>query len=94
MLEAKFIRPSRSPWSSLVVVVGKKDNSRRISIDYRKLNKATKTEKWPIPDPRDIYDRLRDSSWFTLFDLKSGYYQIAMDEDSIDKSAFRTPDGH
>ncbi|CAF1073837.1 unnamed protein product, partial [Brachionus calyciflorus] len=61
---------------------------------YRKLIKVTQTDKWPIPDPRDIFDRLRDSSWFTLFDLKFGYYQIEMDENSIDKTAFSTPDGH
>ncbi|CAF0938986.1 unnamed protein product [Brachionus calyciflorus] len=88
---AKIIRPS---WSSPVVVVRKIDNSMRVCIDYRKLNKITHTEKWPIPDPRDIFDRLRDSAWFTLFDLKSGYYQIEMDEESINKTAFSTPDGH
>ncbi|CAF1142183.1 unnamed protein product, partial [Brachionus calyciflorus] len=63
MLEANIIRPSKSPWSSPVVVVGKKDKSRRICIDYRKLNKITQTEKWPITNPRDI-DRLRDSEFF------------------------------
>ncbi|CAF1094460.1 unnamed protein product [Brachionus calyciflorus] len=45
MLKANIIRPSRTPWSSPVVVVGKKDNSRRICIDYRKLKKVTQTEK-------------------------------------------------
>ena len=94
MVEAKIIRPSRSPWSSPVVVVGKKDKSRRICVDYRKLNKITQTEKWPIPYPRDIFDRLRDSECFTTLDLKHGYWQIAMDKESIEKTAFSTPDGH
>jgi len=94
MLNAKIIRISHSPWSSPVLVVGKKDKSKRICLDYRKLNKITQTEKWPIPDTRDIFDRLRDSSCFTLFDLKSGYSQIEIDEESISKTAFSTPDGH
>ena len=69
MLKAKIIRPSRSPWSSPVVVVRKSDKSMRVCIDYRKLNKITHTEKLPIPDPRDIFDRLRDSAWFTASEI-------------------------
>ncbi|CAF0816691.1 unnamed protein product [Brachionus calyciflorus] len=131
MIEAKVVRPSRSPWSSPVVVISKfffqiklnheifyvlfqklklkivnfksnntlfflrkSDKSMRVCIDYRQLNTITHTEKWPIPDRRDIFDRLRDSAWFTLFDLKSGYYQIEMDLESMDKTAFSTPDSH
>jgi len=94
MLKAGIIRPSRSPWSSPVIVVPKKDGSKRICIDYRKLNKVTKTEKWPIPNILDILDRFKGSSWFSVIDLKSGYWQIKMDPDSIEKTAFSTPDGH
>jgi len=66
MLKAGIIRPSRSPWSSPVIVVPKKDGSKRICIDYRKLNKVTKTEKWPMPNNLDIFDRLKGSSWFSV----------------------------
>ncbi|CAF0979845.1 unnamed protein product, partial [Brachionus calyciflorus] len=69
MLEAKKIRPSRSPWSSQVVVI-------------------SHTEKWPMPESEDIFDRFRDSSWFTTLNLKSGYWQIEMNEVSIDKYEF------
>ncbi|CAF0730355.1 unnamed protein product [Brachionus calyciflorus] len=45
----------------------------KVCIDYRKLNEVTITEKWPLPNIQDILDRLKDSVWFTVIDLKSGY---------------------
>ncbi|CAF1105606.1 unnamed protein product, partial [Brachionus calyciflorus] len=94
MLEAKIIRPSKSPWSSPIIVVPKKNGQKRICIDYRKLNSITETEKWPLPNINDLLDRLRDSVWFSVIDLKSGYWQILMDDESITLTAFTTPDGH
>ena len=94
MLKAGIIRKSRSPWSSPVVVVPKKGGKKRLCIDYRKLNNVTITEKWPIPNILDILDRFKGSTWFSALDLKSGYWQIKMDPDSIEKTAFTTPDGH
>ena len=78
----------------MIVVPKKENNSKRICIDFRKLNEVTITEKWPLPNILDILDRLRDSCWFTVIDLKSGYWQVAMDESSISRTAFSTPDGH
>ena len=63
-------------------------------VDYRRLNLQTIPEKWPLPRINDILDGLVGSKWFTTLDLKSGYYQIAMAKNSIDKTAFVTPDGH
>ncbi|CAF0989144.1 unnamed protein product [Brachionus calyciflorus] len=83
-----------SPWSSPIIVVPKKDGSYRICIDYRKLNQVTNSEKWPLPNILDILNRLKNSLWFSVKDLKSGYWQILMDEKSKEKTAFTTPDGH
>ncbi|CAF1106249.1 unnamed protein product [Brachionus calyciflorus] len=99
MLKANIIRPSRSPWSAPLIVVPKKDGTFRICIDYRKLNEVTITEKWPLPNIQDILDRLKDSAWFTVIDLKSGYLEIiiekgSIEKGSIEKTAFTTPDGH
>jgi hypothetical protein len=94
MLEAGIIRPSTSAWSSPVVIIPKKDGSKRMCVDYRKLNAITIQENWPLPDIRDILDRLNGSVWFSCLDLKAGYWQMPLDEDSIQKTAFSTPDGH
>ena len=94
MLEAKVIRQSHSPWSSPVLVIPKKDGSKRMCVDYRKLNAITVTENWPLPVIRDILDRLSGSTWFSALDLRSGYWQIKMARESIPLTAFSTPDGH
>jgi len=94
MLKGKLIRPSRSPWSSPVVLVPKKDGTKRFCIDYRKLNSVTKLDPYPVPRIDDLLDRLQGSKYFSTLDLKSGYWQIPLDEESIQKTAFTTPDGH
>ena len=57
-------------------------------IDYRDLNKVTKSHPFPFPRLEDIFDKLVGSKWFTSIDLKSGFHQIVMDESSIEKTAF------
>ena len=94
MLEAKVIRPSNSAWSAPIILIPKKDGTKRMCVDYRKLNSITVTENWPLPVIRDILDRLNGSNWFSTLDLKSGYWQIEMSPNSIAKTAFSTPDGH
>ena len=94
MLEAKIIRPSKSPWSFPVLMVPKKDGSRRFCIDYRALNKVTVKDAFPIPRIDDILDKSKDGFWFSGLDLKSGYWQVALEPDSIPKTAFSTNTGH
>src|SRR5436190_3669317 len=93
MLDNKIIRPSHSPWSSPVVVVGKKDGEKRLCIDFRKLNKVTKVDAYPLPRIDDLLDSLGGANWFTTLDLASGYWQVAMHEADIEKTAFITPSG-
>ena len=94
MLDAGVIRLSMSPWSSPVVMVKKKDGKLRMCVDYRLLNAKTKTDAWPLPRIDDIFDRMYKSKYFSTIDLKSGYWQIRMDKNSIEKTAFSTADGH
>ena len=65
ILEAKIIRHSSSPWSFPVVLVGKIDKSKRLCVNYNKLNDIIITDPFPIPLIGDILDRLGSSFWFT-----------------------------
>lgn len=93
MLSKGIIRPSTSPRSSSVVLVTKKDRSIRFCIYYHRLNKVTKKDVYPVPGIDDVLDSVRGASYFSSFDLRSGYWQIPMAEEDKVKTAFVTPDG-
>ena len=88
MLGANIIRRSKSPWSFPIVVVDKKDRTKRFCVDFRQLNKVTKSNSWPLPLIDDLLDQLGDASYFTSLDLKSGYWQVLMSEEDREKTAF------
>ena len=88
-----IVQPTQSPWSSPVVVVTKRDGGLRLCVDYRKLNAVTKTDIFPLPRIDDCLDSLNGNAYFSTLDLASGYWQIAMEADSREKTAFVTPDG-
>ena len=93
MKEDGIIRPSCSPWSSPVVPVRKKDGSLRLCIDYRRLNDLTHGDSHPLPRVEDCLDALSGSSWFSVLDLQSGYWQQVVRESDRDKTAFSTHTG-
>ena len=88
MLESEVIRESNSPWSSNVVLVRKKDGSLRFCIDYRRLNNITVKDAYALPRIEETLDALRGSSWFSTLDLKSGYWQVDIEESDKSKTAF------
>ena len=88
MLEAGVIRRSKSPWSFPVVIVDKKDGSKRFCVDFRKLNQVTKPNSYPLPLIDDILALLGRAKHFTSLDLKKVYWQVLMDENDKEKTAF------
>ena len=75
LLDAKLIKPSISPWSSPVLFVKKKNNEKRMVIDYRKLNRVTKADAYPMPLIQDNLDRLGKAKVFSTMDATSGFHQ-------------------
>ncbi|GJW80841.1 retrovirus-related pol polyprotein from transposon 17.6 [Tanacetum coccineum] len=85
-----FIRPSSSPWGAPVLFVKKKDGSFRMCIDYRELNKLTVKNRYPLPRIDDLFDQLQGSSVYPKINLRSGYHQLRVRDEDIQKTALWT----
>jgi len=94
LLEKKFIRPSASTWGAPILLVKKKDGSSRLCVDYRQLNKLTIKNKYPLPRIDDLLDQLKGAIVFSKIDLRSGYHQILVKPEDVQKTAFRSRYGH
>ena len=93
MEERGVIQPSKSPWVSPVVLVRKKDNALRFCVDYRRVNKLTRKDAYPLPRVNDTLETLSGSRWFSTLNLLSGYWQVEVAEGDRDKTPFITKEG-
>ncbi|KAF0702737.1 hypothetical protein AaE_015742 [Aphanomyces astaci] len=87
-LDLGLIRKSTSPWASPVLMIRKPDGSIRFCIDYRKLNDVTVKDCYPMPRVDDLLDILGKAKYFSTMDVASGYWNVRMADDSIEKTAF------
>src|SRR3954462_4413005 len=94
LLKNGSIEPSLSPYGAPVIFIKKKDGELRMCIDYRALNAITIKNRFPIPLIDDLTDQLHGAQIFTKINLRSGYNQIRIHEDDIEKTTFRTHYGH
>ncbi|XP_030847917.1 uncharacterized protein LOC115926774 [Strongylocentrotus purpuratus] len=93
LLDHKVIKESRSPYASPIVLVRKKNGSLRMCVDYRTLNSRTIPDQYAVPLIQEAIDCLNGNKWFSVIDLKSGFYQIPMREEDKEKTAFICPLG-
>ncbi|BBN67339.1 transposable element gene, partial [Prunus dulcis] len=88
LVDLGFIRPSVSPWGAPMLFVRKKDETMRLCIDYRELNKVTIRNRYPLPRIDDLFDQLKGAKYFSKIDLRSEYHQLRIEADDIPKTAF------
>jgi hypothetical protein len=93
MMAADIIEPSDSSWAANLVMVKKRDGSYRVCVDLRALNTVTRKDAYPLPRIDACLDSLAGSRLFSTFDLTSGYFQVRMDPNDADKTAFVTRRG-
>ena len=95
MLAENIIQDSHSPWNSPLFLVKKKDGNYRVVIDFRRVNEVTVPDHYPLPVLQDLLQSIGpNNTVFSTLDLKSGFWQIPLDENSRHITAFSTPSGH
>ena len=93
MLQAKVIEPARSEWASNVCLAKKKDGGLRFAIDFRRVNRLSTPDSYPLPRIDNCLDTLSGACWFSTIDLRSGFWQVAQDKADADKTTFITRKG-
>ncbi|CAB3992292.1 Transposon Ty3-G Gag-Pol poly [Paramuricea clavata] len=94
MIERGVIRSSNSPWSSPIVLAPKKDGDYRFCVDFRRVNSVTKKDAHPMPRIDEILDQLGGARYFSTLDLASGYWQVPLREEDMEKTAFSVGANH
>ncbi|XP_078246340.1 uncharacterized protein LOC144588102 [Pogona vitticeps] len=93
MLRENIIVPSSSPWSSPMVLVDKPDGSIRFCVDYRKLNRVTTPDAYPMPRLDNLIETIGGCRFISSLDLVKGYWQLRIDPRDQEKTAFCSPFG-
>ena len=88
-MEAReIIEKSTSAWLSLIVLVSKPDGSKRMCLDYRKVNTHLATDIYPLPRLDELVKQASGQVFYTTLDLKEAYFQVTIKENSRDITTF------
>jgi len=93
-LKSGVISESDSPWSFPLVLAQKPNGTTRVCVDYRALNQVTRKDAHPLPRIDESLVRFSGMKYFSTIDLRSGYWQIALNEMARAKTAFSSRYGH
>ena len=93
MLDLGVIKTTVSPYSSLKVLVPKKDGSVRFCIDFRKLNKVTEFDAEPMTNMEEVINKLSGHKYFSKIDQSKGYRQVELTDESKPLTTFESPRG-
>jgi hypothetical protein len=94
LLNRGYITHSKSPFGSNILFAKKKDGTLRVVVDYRGLNNITIKDRTPLPNMKEMNDRLRGAKVFTKLDLRDGFNNLLVKPEDQHKTAFRTRYGH
>ena len=90
MLDKKFIKLSYTSYSSLVLFIKKGDGNLRFCVDYRKLNKLTKKNRYPLPLIKEVLARIHRSKYLIRLDIIAAFNKLRIHPDSKDLTTFTT----
>ena len=76
MIQAGIVEPPDSPYASPIVLINKKDQSLRVCVDYRGLNKETVFDPVPMPRMDEVLNTVYKAKYISKLDLTKGYWQV------------------
>src|ERR1043165_8229959 len=98
MLKNGVIKKSRSPYTTNVIVVGKKDGEGkgmdRLCVNFRPLNRKTICDRYPLSIIMKLLELFWRCKYYTVIDLKAAYWQVPVRDQNRKKTAFRIASGH
>jgi hypothetical protein len=94
LLKKGYICPMCFTMGAPVLFAKKKDETLRLCIDFRQLNKVFVSNKYPLPKIHDLFGQLREAKIFSKMDLRSSYHQERINNEYMSKTIFRTKYGH
>ena len=93
LMQQGLIQESKSPWASPIVIVPKKNGKLRMCVDYKAVNNITKGDAYPLPRIDDMLESLNGAFIFTSLDLAGEFWQVEMNKEDKEKTAFISHNG-